>query len=89
MILKVDINDEDKVQGMINGVTWTISNEIFFSCDNKSIYKYTTGKQEQHKFMDFDSQPTDIDWLGPTKGLNELFAVGFADGSFMLVTKLA
>jgi len=32
--------------------------------------------------MDFDEHPTEMDWLPITKGINELLAVGFADGSF-------
>jgi hypothetical protein len=32
--------------------------------------------------MEFESHPTDLDWLPIAKGLNEVFAIGFADGSF-------
>lgn len=89
MRLKVRLNEEEKVKGMINGVTWTMNNEVYFSCDDKSIYKNSPHREEQNKFMDFDSQPTDIDWLGQSKGMNELLAIGLADGCFYLVTKLA
>jgi hypothetical protein len=38
--------------------------------------------------MELDSYPTDFDWLPMTKGVNDMFAVGFVDGSFKLITKL-
>jgi hypothetical protein len=39
--------------------------------------------------MELESYPTDIEWLPLVKGLSDVFAIGFADGSFKLVTKLA
>ena len=41
------------------------------------------------KFMDTENFATDMDWMPGTKGVNDLFAIGFADGSFKLITKLA
>eukprot|EP01016_Furgasonia_blochmanni_P034705 TRINITY_DN3774_c0_g2_i1.p1 TRINITY_DN3774_c0_g2~~TRINITY_DN3774_c0_g2_i1.p1 ORF type:complete len:779 (-),score=217.27 TRINITY_DN3774_c0_g2_i1:42-2378(-) len=41
------------------------------------------------KFTDNDVYATDIEWLPNSKGVNEIFAVGFSDGSFRLITKLA
>ncbi len=38
--------------------------------------------------MELDLFPTDLDWLPMTKGVNDVFAIGFIDGSFRLITKL-
>ena len=37
--------------------------------------------------MDFENYPTELDWLPVAKGQTDLLAVGFADGSFQLITK--
>lgn len=89
MRLKVSVNEEDKIGSMINGVAWTMNNEVYFSGDDRCVYKYEPLRREQNKFMEFDSHPTDLDWLPIAKGLNDTFAIGFADGSFQLVSKLA
>ena len=39
--------------------------------------------------MELDNYATDMDWIPGTKGTSEMFAVGFADGSFKLITKNA
>ncbi len=39
--------------------------------------------------MELDQFVTDTDWMPGTKGVNDLVAIGFADGSYKLVTKLA
>ncbi len=39
--------------------------------------------------MEFECHPIDLDWLPITKGVNDVFAIGFEDGSFQIVTKLA
>lgn len=41
------------------------------------------------KFMDLENFSTDIDWVPTSKGLNDSFAIGFVDGSFKIITKLA
>ena len=32
---------------------------------------------------------TDLDWVPTSKGVNDSFAIGFVDGSFKIITKLA
>jgi hypothetical protein len=39
--------------------------------------------------MELEQYVTDTDWMPGTKGVNDLVAIGFADGSFKLVTRLA
>jgi len=39
--------------------------------------------------MELDSFPTDLDWLPIIKGINDVFAIGFIDGSYRIITKLA
>jgi intraflagellar transport protein 80 len=38
--------------------------------------------------MELDQYPTDMDWVPGTKGVNDMFALGFADGSYKLITKV-
>ena len=38
--------------------------------------------------MELENYPTDIEWLPMIKGVSDLFAIGFVDGSFKLITKL-
>lgn len=38
--------------------------------------------------MDLQKYPTDMDWMPGTRGVNDVFAIGYADGSFEIVTKL-
>ena len=38
--------------------------------------------------MDLDNFATEMDCIPGIKGANDLFAIGFADGSFKLVTRL-
>lgn len=37
--------------------------------------------------MDLDGFAIDHDWIAPTKGMSELVAIGYADGSFKLYNK--
>lgn len=39
--------------------------------------------------MDLENYATDLDWVPTSKGLNDSFAIGFVDGSFRIITKLA
>ena len=39
--------------------------------------------------MELENYPTDIEWLPLLKGMSDVFAIGFVDGSFKLITKLA
>lgn len=39
--------------------------------------------------MDLENYATDMDWQPGAKGTSDLLAVGFVDGSFKLITKLA
>jgi hypothetical protein len=82
MRLKISIKDDENINSMINGVSWTMNNEIYYSGDDKCVYKYSPINKEKTKFMEFDSHPIDLDWLPITKGVNDVFAIGFADGSF-------
>jgi len=73
---------------MISGASWTMNNEVYYAVDDKTVFKVNQDK-EIHKFMEFEDYPTDLDWLPFSKGMNEIFAIGFSDGSFQLITKLA
>jgi len=59
-----------------------LNNEVFLAGDNKIVYKYNSSENDNIKFMEFEDYPTDLDWLPITKGVNEVFAIGFSDGSF-------
>lgn len=39
--------------------------------------------------MELENYSTDLDWIPISKGVNDIFAIGFVDGSFKLITKLS
>lgn len=46
MRLKVTVKEEDKIDCMINGAAWTMNNEIYYSGDNRCVYKYCPIRKE-------------------------------------------
>ena len=49
--------------------------------------RWNINTKEAAKFMDLEGPGMDLDWTPMTKGVSELVAVGFADGSFKLFTR--
>ena len=88
MKLKIKTREDEQMKCMISGVSWTMNNEVYYTADNKAVFKVNQEK-EMKKFMEFEEFPTDLDWLPISKGINEVFAISFSDGSFQLITKLA
>ena len=62
---------------------------LFSISDDNTIMKWDINTNQATKFMELDNYSTDIDWLPITKGINDIFAIGFVDGNFQLITKLA
>lgn len=50
------------------------------------MYKWNTVTSQAIKFLELDSYATDHDWISSAKG-SDVFAVGFADGSFRIYNK--
>lgn len=72
---------------MVNGLTWSMSNEVYSISDDKILYRWDLSTNTPNNLMELDQYPTDIDF--PTsKSLNDAFAIGFVDGSFRIVTKV-
>lgn len=38
--------------------------------------------------MELEQYPTYLDWSPTSKGINDIFAIGFIDGSFKLISKI-
>lgn len=57
--------------------------------DDNIIYKWDSNSTTATKFLELDKFATDLDWLHMAKGIYDLFAIGFVDGSFKLITKLS
>jgi len=55
--------------------------------EDNVIYKWNVNTNENIKFMDLDSYAVDHDWVPLVKGVSDLVAIGFADGSFKLYNK--
>jgi len=89
MRFKIKVNDQHKHQELISSISWTLSNEVYTVADDNVIMKWDMKSNQVSKFMDLESYATDSDWQPGAKGANDLLAVGFADGSFKLITKLA
>jgi WD40 repeat protein len=58
---------------------------IFFSLsDDNTIIKWDPNSLDSSKLFDLDSFATDIDFLPGTRGINDVIAISFADGSFRI-----
>lgn len=55
--------------------------------EDNVIYKWNVNTNENTKWMDLDSYAGDHDWIPLVKGVSDLCAIGFADGSFKLYNK--
>lgn len=51
------------------------------------MYKWNTVNNQASKYLELDSYVIDHDWTSLSKGSSEVFAVGFADGSFRIYNK--
>lgn len=65
-----------------------------FSFDNKFsigddnvMYKWNTNNSTASQLMQLDAFSVDHDWVPSNKGSSDVFAVGFADGSFRIYNK--
>lgn len=89
MKFKVKKNDIQKHQEIVNDIAWTINNELYSISDDNVIYKWDCNTLQNEKFFELDSFPTSIDWMpAGNKGVNDIVAIGFSDGSFKLITRL-
>jgi intraflagellar transport protein 80 len=55
--------------------------------EDNVMYRWNVSTAQATKFMDLENSGMDIDWAPMAKGTSELFAIGFADGSFKLINR--
>lgn len=55
--------------------------------DDNVMYRWNTNNTEASKFMEIEGLATEHDWISHSKSSSEVFAVGFADGSFRIYNK--
>lgn len=63
---------------------------LFYKCslgEDNAIYKWNVNTNDSSKWMDLDSYAGDHDWIPLVKGVSDLVAIGFTDGSFKLYNK--
>jgi hypothetical protein len=51
------------------------------------MYKWNTNNTIASQLMQLDAFSVDHDWVQSNKGCSDVFAVGFADGSFRIYNK--
>lgn len=88
MRFKIKIDDQTVHKEIVTTVSWTYGNEVYSASDDNTIWKKDMKTNQTTKFMDLTKFPTDMDWQPGTRGVNDTVAIGYADGSFELVTKL-
>ena len=89
MRFKIKVDDQQVHSQIVSTISWTYSNEVYSASDDMSIIKKDMKNEQTSKFnAEMKKYPTDMDWMPGTRGVNDIFAIGFADGSFELITKL-
>jgi hypothetical protein len=56
--------------------------------DDNVMYKWNTNNSTASQLMQLDAFSVDHDWVPSNKGSSDVFAVGFADGSFRIYSDL-
>ncbi|EGR33781.1 intraflagellar transport protein, putative [Ichthyophthirius multifiliis] len=88
MRFKVKKNDILKHEEISTDLSWTVQNEVYSIADDNIIYKWDCNTLQNEKFLTLENYPTCLDWMpAANKGVNEILALGFSDGSFMLITR--
>jgi len=52
--------------------------------DDNTVLKWDPNSLESSKLFDLDNFATDIDFLPGTRGINDVIAISFADGTFRI-----
>jgi len=88
MRFKIKIDEQQRHSQLVSTLSWTYTNEVFSAADDQLIHRKDMKTDQAAKFIDLTKYPTDMDWMPGTRGVNDQFAISYADGSFDLITKL-
>jgi len=88
MKFKIKVDDHQTHSQLVGTLSWTHSNEVYSAADDNTVLRKDIKTDQVSKFLDLTKYPTDMDWMPGTRGVNDILAIGYADGSFELVTKL-
>lgn len=90
MRLKVTKDEQPKHTSLVTAVSWFKSGKQYelLSCgDDQAIWKWRVEGSAIAKLCQLDSYCTSMAWMPNTKGSENTFALGCADGSFRLISE--
>jgi intraflagellar transport protein 80 len=90
MRLKVVKEEQPKHSSIVTAVGWVKSGKQYelFSCsDDQAVWKWHVEGSPISKVCNLDTYCTTMAWMPNSKGTDNLFALGCADGSFRLVSE--